>query len=232
MNPSPTSCFPGETAASALMRVRPPLAVTDAAGRQRLAEYLIRAPFSVKSFNTNLGLAMCSTAQANIGAYAAISRCSAPTNLYTVLVAPAAQKRAHAALLRLLQQQVPRPTTPGTERPQPQPAIPTEQPRRPRPRWRQLIIQVWGSDPLQCPHCRGQMRLIEVIEKEPGIRKTLEPLGLWAATIERRRHPPRHAPPHRLIDAKTGQTHPVVYADQDPAPIVHHPTKLPSEPLA
>lgn len=41
---------------------------------------------------------------------------------------------------------------------------------RKRPRWRPLILNVWSDDPLQCPHCQGRLRLLEIIEEETAIQ--------------------------------------------------------------
>jgi hypothetical protein len=37
------------------------------------------------------------------------------------------------------------------------PAPPKRRARDMRPLWRDLIIKVWGGDPLQCPCCKGTM---------------------------------------------------------------------------
>lgn len=45
--------------------------------------------------------------------------------------------------------------------------------------WRELIKKVWDVDPLLCPKCGGQMRLISLIEDAPVIEKILRHLDLW-----------------------------------------------------
>ena len=38
-------------------------------------------------------------------------------------------------------------------------------PRRiPSPKWRELIKKVWEADPLLCPHCSGEMRIVALCE--------------------------------------------------------------------
>ena len=45
--------------------------------------------------------------------------------------------------------------------------------------WRDLICQAWHSDPLQCPKCQNEMRLIALIEEPLVIEKILRHLSLW-----------------------------------------------------
>jgi len=50
-----------------------------------------------------------------------------------------------------------------------------------RRRWAALIKRVYEVDPLRCPKCGGQMRVIAFIERRQRdvIRKILEHCGLW-----------------------------------------------------
>ena len=41
------------------------------------------------------------------------------------------------------------------------------------------ICQAWHSDPLQCPKCQNEMRLIALIEEPLVIEKILRHLSLW-----------------------------------------------------
>ena len=43
-----------------------------------------------------------------------------------------------------------------------------------------LIRKVYEADPLECPKCKGSMRVIALIEDPGVIRRILEDLGLWA----------------------------------------------------
>jgi hypothetical protein len=63
-------------------------------------------------------------------------------------------------------------------------------PLRRRICWQQLIMKVWGADPLECPLCQGRLRLIEVIEEEKDIAQVLSPLGLYHCESRDLRHPP------------------------------------------
>jgi hypothetical protein len=44
--------------------------------------------------------------------------------------------------------------------------------------WRELIKRAWDVDPLLCPKCGGQMRLISLIEDDAVIEKILRHLDL------------------------------------------------------
>jgi len=46
--------------------------------------------------------------------------------------------------------------------------------------WARLIRKVYEADPLQCPKCKGPMRVIALIEDPGVIRHILEHLALWA----------------------------------------------------
>jgi len=60
--------------------------------------------------------------------------------------------------------------------------------------WRELIKRAWGVDPLLCPKCGGQMRLISLIEDDAIIEKILRHLDLWEGLAR----PTDRAPPLRL----------------------------------
>jgi len=66
-------------------------------------------------------------------------------------------------------------------------------PRRiPPPTWRECIKKIWEVDPLECPKCHGEMKIISFITEKPIIRKILEHLDLWR---EDQRLPPNKASP-------------------------------------
>ena len=53
-------------------------------------------------------------------------------------------------------------------------------PRRiPSPKWRELIKKVWEADPLLCPRCQKEMRIIALIDERDVIERILRHLGLW-----------------------------------------------------
>ncbi len=51
--------------------------------------------------------------------------------------------------------------------------------RRVRSTWARLIHKVYEVDPLECPRCKGPMRVIALIDDKAVIRKILTHLGLW-----------------------------------------------------
>ena len=54
------------------------------------------------------------------------------------------------------------------------------QPRRiPSKKWRDLIKKVWEADPLICPTCQREMRIVSLIDERGVIEKMLKCLGLW-----------------------------------------------------
>ncbi len=65
---------------------------------------------------------------------------------------------------------------------------------RVRSTWARLIHKVYEVDPLECPKCKGHMRVIALIDDKAVIRKILSHLGLWVAQIAARRGPGPPAP--------------------------------------
>jgi len=66
-------------------------------------------------------------------------------------------------------------------------------PRRiPSKKWRELIKKVWEADPLLCPHCQNEMRIVALIDDEAVIERIPRHLGLWEAgvRVESARAPP------------------------------------------
>ncbi len=60
-------------------------------------------------------------------------------------------------------------------------------------RWSYFIRKVYESDPLTCPKCQGEMRIIAFIDQSDVIKKILQHLGLWEDS---------HAPPERSPPGK------------------------------
>ena len=59
-----------------------------------------------------------------------------------------------------------------------------------RPLWRDLILKVWGGDPLQCPCCKGTMKPVRTIIRREEIQFFLQLHGLWEGVIQLPRPPP------------------------------------------
>ncbi len=55
-------------------------------------------------------------------------------------------------------------------------------------RWSYFIRKVYETDPLICPKCQGEMRIISFIDQPDVIQKILQHLGLWEDS---------HAPPEK-----------------------------------
>jgi hypothetical protein len=63
-------------------------------------------------------------------------------------------------------------------------------------RWSYFIRKVYESDPLTCPKCQGEMRIIAFIDQADVIKKILQHLGLWEESL-RLGSGQAHAPPGR-----------------------------------
>ncbi len=67
-----------------------------------------------------------------------------------------------------------------------------------RSRWAALIKRVYEEDPLICPHCGQQMRIIAFIEKRNQydvIERILKHCNLW-------REPAKRAPPKFSLESE------------------------------
>jgi hypothetical protein len=78
---------------------------------------------------------------------------------------------------------------------------PPPPPKLPSERWRDLILRVWHVDPLRCPVCQNQMRVIAVIDDLRVVKQILRHLGAW------------HDPPAGL--APPGSSDPYTYEPCD-----------------
>ena len=57
--------------------------------------------------------------------------------------------------------------------------------------WARLIQKIYEVDPLTCPRCRGEMRIIAFIEDYKVVKKILDYPGIYE--FERKRLPPKVA---------------------------------------
>ncbi len=55
--------------------------------------------------------------------------------------------------------------------------------------WARLIRKVYESDPLECPKCKGPMRILALINDPPVVRRILEHLELWQPQATQRSPP-------------------------------------------
>ena len=51
--------------------------------------------------------------------------------------------------------------------------------RIPSAKWRELIKKVWEADPLLCPRCSHEMRIVSLLDDRAVIERILRHLGLW-----------------------------------------------------
>ncbi|MEN8256625.1 MAG: hypothetical protein ABFS09_02060 [Thermodesulfobacteriota bacterium] len=65
--------------------------------------------------------------------------------------------------------------------------------RIPSPNWRECIKKIWEVDPLECPDCQAEMKIVSFITDNRVIRKILTYLYLWREQPSRR--PPARAGP-------------------------------------
>ena len=62
--------------------------------------------------------------------------------------------------------------------------VSTYKPRRiPTPTWRECIKKIWEVDPLECPHCKAEMKIISFISEPKLVRKILEHLKFYVIEI-------------------------------------------------
>lgn len=70
------------------------------------------------------------------------------------------------------------------------PAPPKQSARGMRPLWRDLILKTWGGDPLECPCCKGTMKPVRKVIRREEIEFFLRLHGLWEGLIQLPRPPP------------------------------------------
>ena len=76
-------------------------------------------------------------------------------------------------------------------------------PRRiPSAKWRELIKKVWEADPLLCPKCSHEMRIVSLIDDRAVIERILRHLGLWqqGVRVSPTTGPPATVPGERIIE--------------------------------
>lgn len=85
-------------------------------------------------------------------------------------------------------------------------------PRRiPSKKWRELIRKVWEADPLLCPNCGREMRIVALINERDVIERILRYLGLWSGGSSAR--PARDPPVEESIETVIKD-----WLDDDPFP--------------
>ena len=172
----------------------------DAAGRRRLAQYMLRAPFSLEKmsydpqsctviYRSRMHKALKRNFQVMHGSDWLVQLCAHIPDRFEHLVRYAGWYSNRSRGKR--------------KRTEPQPAevvahdADTREAARVRSTWARLIHKVHEVDPLECPRCKGPMRVIALIRDKAVIRKILTHLGLWVpqTTAESGPAPPAADPP-------------------------------------
>jgi hypothetical protein len=187
-----------------------PVPAHDAAGRKRLAEYLLRHPFSLQKITWNATTKTViyrskrhHTTRRNFEIFKAHDFIAAavdhipPKGQQTVRYygiysnkSRGITPRSSAPILRPVK------TKPPSKPPTSTqilliPAPPKRRARDMRPLWRDLILKVWGGDPLLCPCCNGTMKVTGTMIRREEVEFFLRLHGLWQGII----HLPRPPPP-------------------------------------
>jgi Putative transposase len=184
----------------------------DAPGRRRLAQYMLRAPFSLEkmSYEPVSGTViyrsrMHKTLKRN---FQIMSGADWPAQLYRhipdrfehlVRYAGWYSNRSRGKRRRMEPQAAEVATR----------EVDVREAARVRSTWARLIHKVYEVDPLECPRCKGPMRVIALIDDKAVIRKILSHLGLWVAQIAARRGPGPPAPDPPGPSAQILTYHPV-----------------------
>lgn len=69
-----------------------------------------------------------------------------------------------------------------------------------RPLWLDLILQVWGGDPLECPYCHGTMKIKCPVLRPEEVEFFLRLHGLWEGVVRLPRPRPFDIETLRRID--------------------------------
>ncbi len=191
-----------------------PVAAHDSAGRKRLAEYLLRHPFSLQKITWNeTTKTVIYRSKRHHNTKRNFEIFKAPDFIAAALLhlPPKGQQtvRYYGTYSNKTRGQTPpipdriirppEPSPPNLESPISNPpsqillipASPKQSAREMRPLWRDLILQVWGGDPLQCPCCKGTMKPVRKVIRREEIQFFLRLHGLWEGII----HLPRPPPP-------------------------------------
>ena len=169
----------------------------DAAGRRRLAQYMLRAPFSLEKmtyepvsgtviYRSRMHKTLKRNFQIMPGADWLAQLCAHIPDRFEHLVRYAGwySNRSRGKRNRLSAEPAAIVTGEGDVR----------EAARVRSTWARLIHKVYEVDPLECPKCKGPMRVIALIDDKTVIRKILTHLGLWARQIAAGRGPGPPAP--------------------------------------
>ena len=183
----------------------------DAAGRRRLAQYMLRAPFSLEKmsydpvsgtviYRSRMHKTLKRNYQIMPGADWLAQLCAHIPDRFEHLVRYAGwySNRSRGKRRRMCAE-------PGAVALR---VAELHEARRVRSTWARLIHKVYEVDPLD-PKCKGPMRVIALIDNKAVIRKILSHLGLWAPRTAAGRGPGPPAPDPPKPDAQVLTYHPV-----------------------
>lgn len=164
----------------------------DAAGRRRLAQYMLRAPFSLEKmsydpdsctviYRSRMHKTLKRNFQIMHGADWLAQLCAHIPDRFEHLVRYAGWYSNRSRGKRRRMSAEPAEIAPHE--------VDVREAARVRSTWARLIHKVYEVDPLECPRCKGPMRVIALIEDAAVIRKILAHLALWA---------PQHVPKWNL----------------------------------
>jgi hypothetical protein len=189
-----------------------PVPAHDSAGRKRLAEYLLRHPFSLQKITWNETTKTViyrskrhHTTKRNFEIFKAPDFIAAallhlpPKGQQTVRYYGVYSNKTRG-LTSPIPDHIIRPPAPSANQQSKInnhqseilliPAPPKQSARDMRPLWRDLILQVWGGDPLECPCCKGTLKPVRQVIRREEIQFFLRLHGLWEGLIQLPRPPP------------------------------------------
>jgi len=184
----------------------------DAAGRRRLAQYMLRAPFSLEKmsydpesctviYRSRVHKTLKRNFQLMHGADWLAQLCAHIPDRFEHLVRYAGWYSNRSRGKR------------GQMDAQPAEAVTRDagarEAARVRSTWARLIHKVYEVDPLECPRCKGPMRVIALIDDKAVIRKILTHPGLWVPQDEAGRGPGPPAADSPASPAQILTYHPV-----------------------
>ena len=157
----------------------------DAEGRKKLAGYMLRAPMSLQKmtydaasgtviYRSKMHAGLKRNFQVMPGAEWLELLCKHIPDRYEHWVRYVGWYSNRARGERAKQACLPA----GVPRPLPGEGPATEFAARAKAAWARLIRKVYEADPLECPRCKGPMRVIALIEYPGVIQRILEHLGL------------------------------------------------------
>ena len=192
--------MPGELTSTSAREGFSARTARDAAGRRRLAQYMLRAPLSLEKmsydpvsgtviYRSRMHKTLKRNYQIMPGADWLALLCSHIPDRFEHLVRYAGwySNRSRGKRRRVEVE----PAEVATR------AVDARVAARVRSTWARLIHKVYEVDPLECSKCKGPMRVIALIDDAAVIRKILSHLGLWSPQQSPRTQigPPVHDSP-------------------------------------